>query len=172
MIQSLEKTLKITHLLYFLLIMVCISFVIAYQYSGNSFEYKNIFFLFTLLFLPIFDQIFDLCKDIAQKYKPKNPFELIIDIWIPSFCIIWFFTWYISFLISLGICTLYMIYKKADARIYFLCSLILFCYIAIFLLFWRDTQSETLSITAYYFLVAGVLVQIWESFRTPKTSLQ
>ena len=151
---------------YFFLVSVFVVFLgIWYIYSDQVGFGPQMILLFTVLLIPFFDYIIEFLKreKIAQVFlhvAPKNLYKLLF------FSVILIILWYIDY----SLLHLYMIAflfvsiaLSLDSRVSFLVSLVLFLYIAVFLLLGNDVASEKLSIYAYYFLIIGVVVQICES---------
>jgi hypothetical protein len=58
--------------------------------------------------------------------------------------------------------------KIFDGRSFFVGALLIFCFVAFYLIFWENQRAESLSIYAYYLLIAWVVWQVWENIISSK----
>lgn len=162
------RLVKISYFSYFFLFMLLWAFVCVYNVSGEEFMHVNILLIFTVLLLPVFDKIYDIFAESVQSYQPHSVWEILGDIWVPI-VLLWSFAFgYIGFGFLLWVWALWVVYKNWDTRIFFCISLWMFLYIALYLLFWQNTQAEELSLSAYYVLIVAVVVQLLQSFRNSR----
>lgn len=167
--NSLTRMMKVSQVSYFFLFMIVVAFILIYQQSEVSSVHSNIFFILSLLLLPLFDKIFEMLRDIFSSYTPKNFSEVLLKIGFPLLVIFLFSASFLSFEIFLIIWVMFALFVSLDSRIFFIWALVVFCYIAAYLIFWKNAEAEILSIQAYYLLIAGVLIQIVQSLKSSNT---
>ncbi len=156
----------IAQYIYFFLVSVFMVFLaVGYFYSDQVNFGPQMILLFTVLLIPFFDYIIEFLRreNIARVFlhvPQKKLYKLLFS------CVILSLLWYLDYSvvhITMMAFLFVSISLSLDSRISFLVSLVLFLYIAVFLLLGNEIASEKLSIYAYYFLIIGVVVQICES---------
>lgn len=166
--MKIVSLIKISHFLYFFICMILLSFVLLYQKSGDIGIHVNIFLLFTLVLLPLFDFIFEMFfPQIEFKKIMHHKKKSIAVVWLTILMLVALLTGYLSGELWIVLAMAYILILWWDTRIFFMGALVLFLYIAFFLIFNESALSEKLSVYAYYLLVAGVLMQIIESIKSP-----
>ncbi len=155
--------IKLSQFLYFLLIMIFLAFVFVYHKSVDDSIHTNIVLLFSFLLFPLFDALYNMFfKEWSIKryfWKVSNIYSLLV--YIVALLLVWYLG-YMSLVLFLFISLCYIIFTWLDGRIFFAAAIIVFCYVAFYLIFSQYPSAENLSIYAYYFLIAGVISQIGE----------
>lgn len=158
-----QYIVKLSYFLYFFLLIVLVSFLVIFYQSQDTVVHSNLLWLISLLFLPLYDQIYNLFSSDLKSYEPKSLWELILTIGSPLLIITLYVFWVINFFLTLWFFSLYAIVKKIDAKLFFSLAFILFFYIWIYLLVAQWDQVENLSVMAYYILIAWVWVHFIQS---------
>lgn len=158
-----NSLVKIARILYFLLFMVFIAFVFIYQKSNDQSVHINIVLLFTFILIPFIDILYSVfAKENTLFQKINTQRASGIAIYIVS--VLWIALWgYLSLGLLIFLTLLCVLYIRADGRIFFIWALLVFIYVAFYLVFWVSSNAETLSIYAYYLLIAWVLTNILQN---------
>lgn len=162
----------LSHYAYFFLASVFAALVfLGYFYSGAITYDTNIVFLYTVVLIPLFDKMIDFfAKESVFQVTVSPDAHLELAKWwlIAIIVLVWLYIWMSP--ITLGMLVLFVssLLWNIDPRMSFAGALILFLYIPVYLFIWQTDTAEALSIFAYYFLIIGVVLQIYQSLVTAK----
>jgi len=160
MFHSLQKS---TYYLFYLIVMIVWAFIILYHVGNNYEVHRNILLIVSLAFLPLYSYIFDELKGSFLRTKTPNTkqiyillilvFVLLIGIFLDKMTLLHLLLWILS--------VFYIV--TWEGRIFFYIALLFFLLVGVYIIFWKSWWAEQYSIYAYYFLVAWVWIQIFES---------
>ncbi|NDK09544.1 peptidoglycan-binding protein [Candidatus Gracilibacteria bacterium] len=131
----------------------------------------GIYPLFAVILLPLVNLLYNTISDDSHSRFDSN---LFINICIVGFVALITLGFYVSGfsnpIIYIALYTGVSLYFKLDTRYVFGGALVIFCFVALSLILDSNMYAESLSVLAYYLLVAGVLLQIVESIRDSKNT--
>lgn len=162
--------LKISQFLYFQLISIFL--LLLYLHNNYSWADTNsfIYVFFSLLLIPVIDALLSGVfsrLEISHIINKKNIIWFVLYIGVN---VLLYILGYFTLPLFLSVSVIYTIMYNIDGRIYFLWALLTFLYVMLWLILWDASFAEWLSILAYYFLIAGVVTQIFENISFPKSS--
>lgn len=151
--------IKISQILYFCLLMIFLTFLYFFQKWTDIALSSSVLYIYTLLLLPLFDSLFHVLVSKTD-IKRSNFKKYIIPI-IVFLCGLWilYLFSYFNFIYILALALGVSLYFKWDGKIYFTIAIVVFCYVALFLVAGQNQLAENLSIIAYYLLIAWVLAE-------------
>ncbi len=147
--------------LLFLFLFLCwVSLVFTWEKLSVNFMY-----IFTILLLPVFDYILN---SIRNEFDPKIlSFDSLSLFKVVLFLIIagsLYLKWYsLAAIWTLLFLVLFLLFDFGS-KIPFFIALVLFLYSAIYIVSGQAKIADSLSIYAYYFLIIGVVLQIYRFY--------
>ncbi len=153
---------KLSKILYIFLFSLLVLAIIIYVIKWNIFLDTKIFYLIFLLVLPLIDISIESIKKDFSFWNLSINYE---DNWLKYFwlIIIWlvmFSFWAESSTIWIVLFFLFSLLFRLDSRISFIWALILLILTPLYLVIWDKILAESISISAYYFLIIWVILEI------------
>ncbi len=163
----------ISKLLYFAILWALIGYIALHSFIWSTSFHLWIFPLFAIALLPLYDMLHETIRCDSDYKARHNPLVFWSTLGIILLVLLWvYLAWFDSPLIYILAYMWLSIYYRCDTRIFFLGALWIFAFVALSLLLDAQQYAESLSIIAYYFLVAGVILQIIDSFWSQKQTTQ
>jgi len=151
--------------IYFFLVLVFVFLSwVSMSFSGEKL-WNNFIYLFTILLIPVFDYILNtVYKEFDRSVFGFDSASLLKWIlFVILFWIVFSLGYSLYATLTLMFLVLFLLFNLGS-KIPFFVALILFLYSAIYIVSWNAPVADTLSIYAYYFLIIGVILQVYHFY--------